>query len=102
MTTDTMKILNKITGGKLTLGKAIRAIRLAEGCSQGAFAKKMRTTQSYLSDIENDRKDVSAKKAADIARRLKYSERQFIRLALQDSLTRQGLGGYIIAFRKAA
>ena len=91
MTTRTMKTLDKITGGRLTLGKAIRAIRLCDDCKQGDFAKKLKVTQSYLSDLENDRKEISPSKALQFAVILKQSEKQFVRLAIQDALYRQGI-----------
>ncbi len=48
-------------------------------------------SRQYLCDIEHDRRAVSAKVAASIATHLVgYSPKQFIRLALQDELIRQG------------
>jgi len=101
MTTKTKDKMEKITGGRLTLGKAIRAIRLSEGHKQGDFAKKLKVTQSYLSDLENDRKEVSSQKALQFARILKQSKKQFVRLAIQDTLHRQGIN-YDIEVRDAA
>lgn len=87
----TMRFLEKLTGGRLTLGEAIRAIRQCDEIKQIDFAKKLGVTKSYLSDLENDRKEVSPKKAAEFARILGDSEKQFVRLAIQDTLERQGL-----------
>jgi len=101
MTTKTMASVEAITGSRLTLGKAIRAIRLCEGYKQGDFAKKLKVTQSYLSDLENDRKEVSSKKALEFACILKHSKKQFVRLAIQDTLHRQGIY-YDIDIRDAA
>ena len=101
MTTNTMKTLNKITGGELTLGKAIKAIRLCDEIAQGEFAKKLKVTQAYLSDLEHDRKAVSPQKAAELAVLLGHSEKQFIRLAIQDDLHRKGFN-YDIEIRDAA
>lgn len=101
MTTKTMKKLNSITGSALTLGKALKAIRLCDEISQGDFAKQLHVTQSYLSDLEHDRKEISPKKAAEFAKILKHSEKQFIRLALQDILHRKGLN-YDIELHEAA
>ena len=96
-----MKNINKVTGGRLTLGKAIRSIRLCEETKQGDFAKRLRVAQSYLSDLENDRKEVSPSKAVEFARILGQSEKQFIRLSLQDALHRQGIE-YDVDIRDAA
>lgn len=59
MSTKTMKTLNDTADGRLTLGKAIRSIRMSEEIKQCDFAKTLKVTQFYLSDIENDRKEVS-------------------------------------------
>lgn len=101
MITNTMRKLNSITGGELTLGKAIKAIRLCEEIKQRDFAKTLSLTQSYLSDIENDRKEVSPQKAAELAEALGQSEKQFIRLAVQDTLRRKGFH-YEVEIRDAA
>lgn len=101
MTTNTMKFLNQITDGPLTLGKAIKSIRLCDNYKQGEFAKKLKVSQSYLSDLENDRNEVSPQQAMKFAHILKQSKSQFIRLALQDALARQGLK-YEVEVRKAA
>lgn len=101
MITKAMKKMNSITGGPLTLGKVIRAIRLSEEITQGNFAFKLKVTQSYLSDLEHDRKEVSPQKAAEFAKILQQSEKQFIRLAVQDALRRKGLH-YDIEIRDAA
>ena len=90
MTTDAMNILNDITGSRLSLGKAIKSIRLSENIKQGEFASILGVTQSYLSDLENDRKEISPKQSAKFAKILNQSEKQFIRLSLQDSLFKQG------------
>jgi transcriptional regulator with XRE-family HTH domain len=91
MTTETMSILNELTGGALTLGDAIKAIRLCDEINQGEFAKTLKVTQSYLSDLEKNRKEISPRKAAELADVLGQSKKQFIRLAVQDALARQGL-----------
>ena len=91
MSISAKKKLEQITGSRLTLGGAIRAIRLSEGHKQGKFAQLLGVTQSYLSDLENDRKEVSSQKALQFAKILKQSKKQFVRLALQDALSRQGI-----------
>jgi DNA-binding transcriptional regulator YiaG len=77
--------------GKLTLGKAIRSIRLCEGESQTAFAKRLKMSTQYLCDLEHNRKIVSPKKAKRIAEILGFSPEQFIALAIQDVLNRDGI-----------
>jgi transcriptional regulator with XRE-family HTH domain len=74
------------TRGKLTLGSAIRSIRLCEDESQTAFAKKLKISAQYLCDLEHNRKIISPKKAKKIAEILGYSPEQFVALAIQGSL----------------
>lgn len=83
--------LEKLAGGPLTLGRAIRAIRLGEEQSLAEFSKMLGISASHLSDIELGRKTVSAERAARFARLLQRSEEQFIRLALQDLVSQAGL-----------
>lgn len=91
MSIDAHKYLEDLLGERMSLGMAIRSLRECDSINQGVFAKKLGVTQSYLSDLENDRKQVSPKKAAEFAKALKQSQKQFIRLAIQDSLERSGL-----------
>lgn len=86
-----MSVLEELAGGPLTLGRYICSIREGEEMSQVAFAEKLGISKSHLCDIEKGRKPVSAAKAAEMARVLGYSEKQFVELALQDAMERAGL-----------
>jgi len=55
------------------------------------FANILKISRQYLRDIENERKLMSPKLAANCAEILGYSKTQFIRLALQDLVNRDGL-----------
>ena len=90
MSISARKYLEKVSG-KLTLGTAIRAIRLGEEESQTAFAKKLKVSTQYLCDLEHNRKIVSAKKAKKFAEVLGHSPEQFVALAIQDSLNHDGI-----------
>ena len=94
------RYLEKLAGGPLTLGMAIRATREGAAMSQAGFARKLGVTRSYLCDLEKNRKTVSPAKAAKFARVLGYSEQQYVRLALQDALRRAGLA-YTVEIRAA-
>ena len=85
MSTNAKRYLEKIRE-KLTLGSAIRSIRLCEEVSQTAFAKKLKISTQYLCDLEHNRKIISPKKAKKIAEILGFSPEQFVALAIQDSL----------------
>lgn len=91
MTQKTLAHLEKITGGKLTLGKLIWAIRQADEITQIEFAAKLNISKQHLCDIEHDRKSISPKLASQYAEILGYSKELFIRLALQDLVDRDGL-----------
>jgi transcriptional regulator with XRE-family HTH domain len=77
--------------GRLSLGKLIRSIRLGEDETQDVFAERLGISKQQLSDIENNRKAVSPKSAAQYAEFLGYSTEQFIKLSIQDGLQRNGL-----------
>jgi len=85
------RILEDLAGGALTVGRYVRSIREGEEMNQVEFSKKLGISKSHLCDIEKGRKPVSASKAAEMARVLGYSEKQFVQLALQDAMERAGL-----------
>jgi transcriptional regulator with XRE-family HTH domain len=83
--------LEKLTGGPVTLGKLIEAIRLGEEMTQPAFAKKLGLSKSHLNDIEKGRKIVSPERAARFAQILGYSRERFVALSLQALVDQAGL-----------
>ncbi len=87
---EAMKFLEEITGGPLTLRKALHSIRLCNEMTQVEFAKKLNISKSHLCDIEKGRKNISIERAASFARILEHSEDQFIRLSLEDQLATAG------------
>jgi len=88
---QTMKQIEKITGGKLTLGKLLLSIRECDEMAQVDFAEKLGCSKQHLCDIEHDRKSISPKLAANYAKVLGYSQEQFVRLALQNIVDRDGI-----------
>lgn len=91
LTRKSLRNLEKLTGGKLTLGKLLCAIRQADEITQVEFAKKLGMSKQQLCDIEHDRKSISPKLASQYATKLGYSQEQFVRLCLQDIVDREGL-----------
>jgi transcriptional regulator with XRE-family HTH domain len=87
---DALAILEQLSGGPLTLGKLVRAIREGEEWSLADMAGRLRVTRAHVAAIERG-KAVSPERAARYARALGYSESQFVRLALQDEIKRAGL-----------
>ena len=88
---DAMKLLEKLAGGPLTLGRALESIRKAKELSQDECARKLGVSKSHLCDVEKGRKTVSPERAAKWARVLGYPESVLIRLALQAELDAAGL-----------
>ncbi len=86
-----MKRIEKMAGSKLTLGRLIWAIRESEEITQVELAKKLGCSKQHLCDVEHDRKNISPRTAANYAKILGYSQEQFIRLALQNIIDRDGL-----------
>lgn len=87
----TRKFLEKLTGGPVTLGKLLEAIRLGEEVSQAEFAKRLKISRSHLNDIEKGNKAVSPERAARFADALGHSKERFVELALQSLLDEAGL-----------
>ena len=83
--------LEGLVGEPLNIGRYLRSIRKGESVSQVEFASLLGISKSHLCDIERGRKAVSAARAAEMARVLGYSEKQFVQLALQDAMARAGL-----------
>lgn len=90
-TKETLHYLESLIGKKPTLGDYLLAIRQGEEMTQVAFAKVLGISRHNLCDIEHNRRFISPKMAASFAKKLGYSDKQFVRLCLQDMLNREGL-----------
>jgi len=88
---DAMTFLTELVGGALTFATMMRSLRECEDWTQKEMARRLGLTTAHVCDIEQGRKSVSPSRAARFAKRLGYSERQFVRLALQDLLQREGV-----------
>ena len=88
---DAMKLLAKLSGGPLTLGRAIESVRKSEELTQLDCAKKLQVSKSHLCDVEKGRKSVSPERAAKWAKILGYPESVFVQLAIQAELDAAGL-----------
>jgi transcriptional regulator with XRE-family HTH domain len=88
---DAIKLLEKMSGGPLTFGRAVGSVRKCEGLSQDDCAKKLGISKSQLCDVEKGRKTVSPERAARWARILGYPESVLVRLAIQAELDAAGL-----------
>ena len=90
MSDKSIAFLQNLTGKKMTLGNLLWSIRECDEMSQVKFAKLLKVSRQYLCDVERGRRIVSTKTAADFANKLGYSPMQFIRLAIQDELNKNG------------
>lgn len=88
---EAIAFMEELTGSKLTLANLLLSIRQGEEMSQVEFAKLLNVSRQYLCDVEHGRRYVSPKAAARFAKKLGYSEQQFVRLCLQDLVDREGL-----------
>src|SRR5580700_9879882 len=88
---DAMRFLEGLSGGPLTLGGLLSAIREGEEESQADLARRLGMSRQHLCDIEKGRKVVSPERAAAFAKILGYGEAQFVRLALQGMVDAAGL-----------
>jgi transcriptional regulator with XRE-family HTH domain len=88
---EAMKLLEKLAGGPLTLGRAVESIRKGKDLSQDECAKKFGVSKSHLCDVEEGRKTVSPERAAKWARVLGCPESVLVRLTLQAELDAAGL-----------
>lgn len=85
------QFLENLRGSPLSFGAALAAVREREGLSQVELAARLGISRSHLCDLEKGRKLVSPELAAKYASTLGHSERQFVRLALQDQVAKAGL-----------
>ncbi len=88
---EAVRFLEKLTGGPVTLGRFLEAVRLGEAMTQPEFAKKLGISKSHLNDIEKGRKAVSPDRAARFAKVLGYAQARLVKLALQDLIDRSRL-----------
>jgi len=88
---ETMQFLEKLTGGPLTIGELLRALRKSDDQTQEEFAKTLEISKQHLCDIEKGRKAVTPARAALFATRLGQPPAYFIQLSLQEDLKSVGL-----------
>ncbi len=94
------KFLESLTGKSKTVGELLWSIRKCDDLTMTGFADLLEISKSHLNDIEKGRKPVSPQKAASYANTLGYNEEQFVRLALQDQLSRSNLNYEVELYKK--
>lgn len=81
--------------GKISLGDFMKALRESDEISQSDFAIKLKISRANLCDIEKNRKLVSPARAARFAQVLKFPEKLFVKLAIEDILRQSNLKYHI-------
>ena len=97
---EAQKFLEDVSGGALTFGRLLEAIRCGEEISQVDFAKKLCVSKAHLCDLEKGRRTVSATRAAKFAKLLGYSPERFVKLVFQEELDREKIG-LVVELRKS-
>jgi transcriptional regulator with XRE-family HTH domain len=86
---------------KMTFGGLVQSLRMSDEITQVDLAKRISVSKQFLSDVENNRKDVGISFAKKIAEALDYSIEPLIELLIRDQLRRQHLN-YIVELKKAS
>lgn len=85
------KLGTELLGESLSFGLAVESLRIRDGFSQVAFAKKLGLSRQYLCDVEKGRRLVSPEQAARFAKAFGHPPTVLVRLALQDAVRESGL-----------
>ena len=91
MNRRTHEFLEELMGGPLTFGALLAAIREGEEETLAAFAGRLGVSRQYLHQVEQEHRHVSPEQAARFAKTLGYDTLSFVRLCLQDMLTKAGI-----------
>lgn len=75
----------------LTLGDFLRSHRLGEELTQTAFAEFLGISKQRLSDLENNKGNVSIKLCKELASKIQVPPEWLVSIALQDLLNKEGL-----------
>jgi transcriptional regulator with XRE-family HTH domain len=98
---DAIDFLEGLLGRKQTLGSFLLAIRKGEELTQEQFASLLKIPKQNLSEIENNRRQVSPGKAIAFAKMLGYPPDSFVRLVFQEMLDREGIKGVTVHIDQA-
>ena len=88
---DAAAFLESLSGAPLTFGRYLRSLRLCDELTQTQMSATLGISKANLSDIENNRRPVSPRRAAAWAEKLGYHPAAFVQLVIQDQLDRAGL-----------
>lgn len=76
--------------GQLSFGSFLSSWRQSENLTQKDFAKKLNLSTQNLNDLEKGRRIPTPTRASKIAKKLGLPEVVIIKIAIQDSLHKEG------------
>lgn len=91
MSTNTKKILKKITGGEINFANMIHSLRLADEVSQVELANMIGISKGIMCDIEKGRRLPTIEQAKNMAEVLGYPVQGFVAILFQDQLKKANL-----------
>lgn len=86
---------------EMSFGGLVRSLRKSDEIPQTELAKRLEVSKSFLSDDENNRKDVGILFAKKVADALGYSIEPLVELLIRDQLRKQNLN-YIVELKCAS
>jgi transcriptional regulator with XRE-family HTH domain len=99
-TNDSLNALEatKEIWNEMTFGGLVRSLRISDEITQVELANRVGVSKQFLSDVENNRKDVGIAFAKKVSDALGYSIEPLIELLIRDQLRRQHLD-YIVELK---
>lgn len=86
---NALKIIEGIVG-PLTIGSLVRAYRVRNDLTQDEVAAKLKVKKNYVSDIENNRKPMTLRRAIAIADALGESKQRFMEVYIECEIREAG------------
>lgn len=96
---DALEFLKR-NRGPLSLGRALKADRLANDLTQEGLATKVGVTRQAIYGFESERDFPSYKTLKKIAKVFKMDEASYVRLLVQDLMRKKGIEGYTVDVKK--
>lgn len=96
---DSLEFLEK-DRGPLTLGRALKADRLAAEMTQEELASKISVTEQAIHGFESERDFPNYTTLKKLAEVFKMDESSYVRLLVQDLVRKYGVKGYTIEVKK--
>lgn len=98
---EALEFLEK-SRGLLTLGRALKADRLASELTQEELASKVGVTRQAIYGFESERDFPSYSTLKKLAKVFDMDEASYVRLLVQDLIRKKGIEGYIVDVKKVA